>query len=322
MIKKHHLLALIAACSIAFPATAQTCTDAESTKTVKAFNNLEVTINAGSTGIGFDFATYVHKMVRIRTGFDFTPKITPTLNFAIEGGRYDENGNWVPTQFDTMAKTLEEFTGYKTDDKVAMKGEPTFWNYKLLVDVFPFKNKNWHVTAGFYLGPSRIAKAYNKTEEMASLLAVGIYNNIYDKIMAGEPIYGDNVYLDPDIEDKFIEYGRMGIRVGDHKSDGTPYLMEPDETGMVKANMKANTFRPYLGFGYSGRMIKNNDKYYIGFECGAMFWGGTPELITHDGTNLTKDVKNIMFSVGDYVDVIKKFKVYPVINLRITRKLF
>ena len=140
MIKKHHLLALIAACSIAFPATAQTSTDAESTKTVKAFNNLEVTINAGSTGIGFDFATYVHKMVRIRTGFDFTPKITPTLNFAIEGGRYDENGNWVPTQFDTMAKTLEEFTGYKTDDKVAMKGEPTFWNYKLLVDVFPFKN--------------------------------------------------------------------------------------------------------------------------------------------------------------------------------------
>ena len=81
MIKKHHLLALIAACSIAFPATAQTSTDAESTKTVKAFNNLEVTINAGSTGIGFDFATYVHKMVRIRTGFDFTPQ-TGSLGYA------------------------------------------------------------------------------------------------------------------------------------------------------------------------------------------------------------------------------------------------
>ena len=53
-----------------------------------------------------------------------------------------------------------------------------------------------------------------------------------------------------------------------------------------------------------------------------MIWGGTPDLITHDGTNLTKDIKNIMYSVGDYVDVVKKFKVFPVINLRITRKLF
>ena len=114
----------------------------------------------------------------------------------------------------------------------------------------------------------------------------------------------------------------MGVRVGDRVSDGTPYLMEPDKDGMVKADMKVNAFRPYLGFGYTGRIIKDDDRYNIGFECGAMIWGGTPDLITHDGTNLTKDIKNIMYSVGDYVDVVKKFKVFPVINLRITRKLF
>ncbi len=320
--KKHYLLALLTACSIALPSTAQTDGGTERTSTFKPFNNLEVTVNAGSTGIGFDFATYVHKIVRLRAGFDYMPKITPTLNFEIEGGKYDEAGNWIATDFGKMAETLENFTGYKTDERVGMKGEPTFHNFKLFVDVFPFKNKNWHLTAGFYAGPARIGKAYNKTEEMTSLLAVGIYNNIYDKIMNGEPIYGDNVYLDPDIEDKFIEYGRMGIRVGDRVSDGSPYLMEPDENGMVKAKLKVNSFRPYLGFGYSGRLVKDDDRYKIGFECGAMFWGGTPDIITHDGTNLTKDVTNIMYSVGNYVDVIKKFKVYPVINLRISRKLF
>lgn len=321
--KRHHLLALLAACSIALPAMSQTGTGNEGeAKTIKPLNNLEVSINAGSTGVGFDVSSYVHKMVRVRTGFDFMPKVKPTMNFLIEGGRYDNEGNWITTQFGEMANMLENFTGYETDDKVAMKGEPTFWNFKLLVDVFPFKNKNWHFTAGFYAGPSRVAKAYNKTEEMPSLLAVGIYNNLYDKILSGEPIYGDNVYLDPDIEDKFLGYGRMGVRVGDRVSDGTPYLMEPDKDGMVKADMKVNAFRPYLGFGYTGRIIKDDDRYNIGFECGAMIWGGTPDLITHDGTNLTKDIKNIMYSVGDYVDVVKKFKVFPVINLRITRKLF
>ena len=126
--KKHYLLALLTACSIALPSTAQTDGGTERTSTFKPFNNLEVTVNAGSTGIGFDFATYVHKIVRLRAGFDYMPKITPTLNFEIEGGKYDEAGNWIATDFGKMAETLENFTGYKTDERVGMKGEPTFHN--------------------------------------------------------------------------------------------------------------------------------------------------------------------------------------------------
>ena len=53
-----------------------------------------------------------------------------------------------------------------------------------------------------------------------------------------------------------------------------------------------------------------------------MFWGGTPDIITHDGTHLSKDVINIGGKVGDYVDLIKGVKAFPVLNLRITRRLF
>ena len=56
------------------------------------------------------------------------------------------------------------------DYEVDMVGVPTYHNAKLLVDVFPFKNKKWHFTTGFYVGPSRIAKAYNTTEDMARVL--------------------------------------------------------------------------------------------------------------------------------------------------------
>jgi hypothetical protein len=106
-----------------------------------------------------------------------------------------------------------------------------------------------------------------------------------------------------------------------HKA-GDPYLMEPNEHSMVTARVKVNSFKPYLGFGYEGRLLKNNDRYRIGFDCGALFWGGTPDIITHDGTNLAKDVTGISGKVGDYVDLIKGVKVFPVLNLKITRRLF
>ena len=71
-----------------------------------------------------------------------------------------------------------------------------------------------------------------------------------------------------------------------------------------------------------GRLLKNDDRYNISFDAGLMFWGGTPDIITHDGTNLSKDVINIGGKVGDYVDLIKGVKAFPVLNLRITRRLF
>jgi hypothetical protein len=53
-----------------------------------------------------------------------------------------------------------------------------------------------------------------------------------------------------------------------------------------------------------------------------MFWGGTPDLITHDGVNLTKDVKDAKGKVGDWIDLIGGFKVYPVLSVRFTKTIF
>jgi hypothetical protein len=53
-----------------------------------------------------------------------------------------------------------------------------------------------------------------------------------------------------------------------------------------------------------------------------MFWGGTPRIYTHDGTDLSRDVENIGGKVGTYVDIVKAFKVFPVMNVRFTRTIF
>lgn len=324
---KKIILSLALAC-VSLSAVAQT------TSSFKAFNNLDFSVSAGTTGVGIELASKITPIVQLRAGFHAMPEFEPKMNFGIEGGRFDENGNWVATRFENMADKMEDFTGYSVDTNVDMVGTPDFNNFSLIVDLYPFKNKNWRISAGLYYGVSTIATACNSMEDMSSLLAVGIYNNMYDKIMQGLPVIGDDIYLSPEIEDKFIEMGRMGIRMGDYVRDvydaqgnmlhkaGDPYIMTPDANSMVRAAVKVNRWKPYLGFGYEGALLKRNPSYRIAFDCGAMFWGGTPSLVTHDGTDLVNDVRNVGGKVGRYVDAIEKLDVMPVLNIRIVKKIF
>jgi hypothetical protein len=190
-----------------------------------------------------------------------------------------------------------------------------------LVDFYPIKNVNFHVTAGFYVGSSRIASACNAIEDMATLVSASMYNNIYDNIEAGEPIFGD-VYLSPELEEKFLSYGRMGVHLGNRVDTGEPYIMEPDENSTVKVDVFVNSFKPYLGVGYGGKLAKNNDCVRIAFDAGVMFWGGAPKVVTHDGVDLVRDVENIGGKVGEYISIAKALQVYPVLNLKLSFRVF
>ena len=338
---KKIVLAIFAACSINIAQAQEANTQSTSWfKANKVFQNLDLSVTAGTTGIGIDVASKIGDYVQLRAGYEFMPRFNQTISFPVEvGGQpavaYDEQGNRVETTFDRLSEMLNGLTGFTVEDHVDMVAKPTVNNFKFLVDVFPFKqNKHWHFTAGFYWGPSQFAYAENSTTAMTSLLAVSMYNQIYEKCVNNEPIIsiegdgtpenpGMDLYLIYAYRQKIINYGRMGFHVGDKKSDGEPYIMEPDPTdGMVKVRAKANSFKPYLGFGYGGRLLKSRDDWKVSFDAGAMFWGGTPNLYTHDGTNLTKDVENISGKVGDWVDFIGGLKVYPVLSVRFTKTIF
>ena len=295
------------------------------------FQHLDASVTLGSTGLGIDVSSPMGEYAQLRAGFSFMPHIHHNMSFEVQVG---ENAVESKSKFQTLSGLLKDMTGYQVNNGIDMIGVPTYYNFNLLVDVFPFKNnKHWHFTAGFYLGNSKIAKAYNTTEDMPSLVAVGIYNTMYEKAIRKEPFvtfnYNGNpiaITDDPEYQDmlydKFSAYGRMGVRLGNHVSDDSPYIVEPDENSMVKAEVRVNAFKPYLGFGYGGSLFKGDDRYKVSFDCGAMFWGGTPSILTHDGTDLAKEVYNLEGKVGDYVSLIKGIKVFPVLNVRITRTLF
>ena len=335
------------------------------------FQHLDVSVTLGTTGIGFDVASPVTEWAQLRLGYEFMPRFTKRMPFemTINGQparSYDEDGNRQETRFDKLRDFMYSFTGFDIDDHVDMIGKPTLNNFKFLVDVFPFKeNKHWHFTAGFYWGASKFAEAVNSTEAMVSLVSAGIYNKMYTSAINGDPLItfdpnqfptlsGVGIEMPPQVRQKFIDYGDMGFAVGYFSHDITdadgnvlvskmmvdskgntvqrPYIVEPDEDGMVRATATSNSFKPYLGFGYGGNLLKKRDDWKISFDCGAMFWGGTPNLVVYhglklpDGTyrdvSLTEDVENIDGKVGTYVDLFKAFKVYPVLSLRVTKRIF
>ena len=288
------------------------------------FNKLDVALSLGSTGVGIDVASPITDFMQVRAGFSYMPKFEYKMNFPIEVGEGTREEQ--QSKFNELSGMLEQFTGHAVDDNVDMIGEPTFHNFKLLVDFFPLQDKRWHLTAGFYVGSGSIGKAYNTTADMPSLFAVKMYNHMYDFIKEKYDndlplMENKDFYVSEDMMNTLNNYGRMGITMG-QKADGSTYRMEPDKNSMVSAKMKVNRFRPYLGFGYGSSMMNNNKKYNISFDCGVMMWGGTPSILTHDGTDLAKDVKNVPGKVGDYVKLAKKFKVFPVVEVRISRRLF
>lgn len=332
------------------------------------FKHMDLSLTLGSTGIGGELSSPLGNMFRLRAGFSIMPRFSKNMGFTIQvGDSYD------PSKFQRLKTYLKDLTGQEVSDQVTMVGRPTYSNFNLLFDIYPFKeNKHWYFTAGLFYGKSDIADAINSINDAPSLVAVNMYNIFYDKIMnmsEDEPPYieigGKRIDLDPEtfreLKSKLQGYGRMSIHIGDFNKDmyetvrepepgieqyedlygnvyqniggtevlikkfhkeGDPYLMTPDANSTVRATATVNKLKPYVGFGYEGRLFKNDDKFKVGFDCGAMFWGGAADVVTHEGINLTTDLRNIRGDVDNYIKAIKFFKVFPVINLRISRTIF
>ncbi len=333
-------------------------------------NRVDLSASVGTDGIGFDIGMPVNDYVQVRAGASFMPHIKRSINFETVIGETDpsltaeENRARMTERFDALTDMMGSFTTSSIGQGVNAYSEPTFNNFKLLVDIFPFKdNRHWHITAGFYLGNSRVSKVYNKAADMTTLLGITVYNRMYRDALSEEPLLdynGNYIYLPGSFTDRIIEYGEMGILVGEYSHDiyadedilwdytaydpitgdilheegevryakgdlihrkGDEYRITPDGDNMLKATAKTNSFRPYLGVGYSTSITKDN-RTAIAVDAGMLLWGGAPEITMHDGTNVLKDLQNLRGKFADYADRMSRLKVYPVISLRITRRLF
>ena len=340
MVRKYFLILLSLFCVFSLQAQ-----DLQETKhSVKSFDYLDLSVTAGLIGVGLEASSPLNSSLTLRSGIYYMPKFKPKMSFGVGLENDEVSGPVSSDRFNEIAEIFSGFTGCQVDDKIDIIGEPTMFNASLLLDIAPFKDKRWHFTAGIYVGPSRIAKAYNTTEDMPSLFSVLVYNKMYESAYNDEPmfVYGDkSIYVDPEIAQKMLEYGRMTINIGDMADGSGACRLMPNSESMMKVKMKVNPVRPYIGFGFNSQ-FKNrhhqNTSYGFGFDAGVMFWGGAPQVITqryvehYDEANdvirgtledvyLSRDVVNIKGKVGDYVRFVKTMKVCPMLSFKLTKRI-
>ena len=290
------------------------------------FNHLAIGIGIGTEGASLDLALPIGHYVQLRAGMSYLPSIKLTKHFDAS-----QTGSTGTSNFDSITSILHDITGLQFDEQIDMKATTQLWNGKILVDVFPFKKKNWFFSAGLYFGPKQVLHIENAAEDMGTLIALSTFNNIYNKVedaVANDnpaQIFGD-ISLTPQMMDQIMSIGRLGIAVGTYKQTteshqaGDIYNMVPDENGMIKLDVRSNIVRPYVGFGYR-TAISRDKRSFFSVDAGILCWG-TLKMITHDGTNLIKEIDVTHPMLKQYTDVVNHMKVYPAINIRFTRQIF
>ncbi len=283
----------------------------------QSFRHLDLALELGTTGIGIDASSPINDIFSLRAGLTVMPALQSSRTFTVD---VDEQ------KFDKLNTMMTSITGMGIDNKISMLAQTGFFNAKLLLDIRPFNDKRWHISPGLYWGSSEIARIYNSYESMTTLYAANMYNTMYRKANDDEAIIEIGefaLYPSDEMLENYFSYGEVGVYAGKRKSDGSDYKITPDEHCRVSAKVLVNAFKPYLGFGYGSNLTSDPEQtWHYSFDCGLLFWGGSPSCITHDGTDITHDLTDYSTRIGRYVNLLNTLKAYPVISLRISRTIF
>lgn len=179
---------------------------------------------------------------------------------------------------------------------IKLQGKTKIFDGKILFDYYPFKASSFHLTAGAFFGGSEVVEVVNKSP---------ILKNPAD-------------------------YGTAGLIIG---SGDKEYQLTTDLNGNAKIKMKANGFKPYLGIGF-GRAVQKNSKFGVSFDMGVKFWG-KPGVYADAKRNtaFAEKEKDHHFKhsdlaqdddkdLRDAVKTVEKISVYPVLNIRLTYRIF
>ncbi|MCR4836436.1 MAG: hypothetical protein K5899_08665 [Bacteroidaceae bacterium] len=327
--------------------------------------HLDLSVTGGSDGIGFELATPINDRFRIRTGASFFSKSSNDIKFDIEVGEFDpkltleQNKALSAEKFNKIATTLGGVTGEKLNQQVNIIRDISFNNFKLLFDFYPWQNKHWYITAGFYWGNNTIYKYYNTTADMTELMMVTMYNNMRKSALAEEPLItynGHSVYLPYTFTSDIVDYGDMSIVIGQYKHDvyaQDDILWDYDSfdpiTGEVlhqKGDVryaKGDLIHKQGDFYHmqpdENNMVKSNSKInsfrpYVGMGYEAfltkdkrtslsinagLLFIKIPRTTLHDGTNIDDD---LWLNNRDFEKSLPCSPLYPIFNMSITRRLF
>lgn len=217
-------------------------------------------------------------------GFDVATTISPTIEARV---------GWdaMPRFTTTTHLYTNEITGYNApllenmEEKLDFAARSNMKTAKVLVDLFLSRTSNFHFTFGMvYCTNEKVAQATN-TNKIEEMKAVHEWNeaNPQDKI---------------------------GVVMGD-------YFLEPDANGKVHAAFNVSRYQPYLGIGW-GRSVPKKGRLGYSVDLGIKYWG-KPRITCNDYL-VTESYMN--GSQHKVLRTLSNLQVYPVVNFRLTGRLF
>ncbi len=118
------------------------------------------------------------------------------------------------------------------------------------------------------------------------------------------------------------DYGKLGLVLGE-------YRVTTDKQGYAHADVKVNSFKPYIGIGF-GRAVPKKSRVSVSFDLGVKFWG-KPGLgaMTEDDWGEKKYHKfsykdldeNDDEDLKDGLKTAEKIIVFPVLNIRLSGRI-
>lgn len=262
---------------------AMTSTNAQETDK-RLFNRVSIGLGIGTPGIGVDVAVPCTRFLEFEAGAHFMPKF-----------KYDTNIHTNLSSYKDATNTIRNLNL----DEIPIQGKLNMVNGKFMVNFYPAKRSSFHITVGAFFGKGNLVDVYNTQD--GQLNAINKANAQIEK-------YNNNIAKPNNLPEQKM----IGLKLDD-------YLLTPDVNGNVKATLQTNGFKPYVGIGFGRAIAKNTDvkwkpKVTVKFDMGAMFWGA-PDIVDHNNHSIAKELDGN--GDGGAIRIIKKIKVYPVLNIRI-----
>lgn len=156
-------------------------------------------------------------------------------------------------------------------------------------NIYPFGgNSKFFIAAGFSAGGAKLAKLSGHSDELAQFIK-----------------------LYPEHADEILN------RVSGDLAD---YNVKFDKNGDINADLRCNSFRPYLGLGF-GRVVPKNR---LGFrwEIGCQYMGKLKIYQNGEEVDVRKALNDSMGKDGgDIADIVDKIQFYPVLKLHIVGRI-
>ena len=226
-------------------------------------------------------------------GFEVAAPITDYLQLRAGYSFLPKISPKFDADFNSKENWLQKVDGSGYYKHTDIEGTLNMGDLKFLIDIYPFKSSSFRLTTGAYFGKEKFVEAKS---------------------------------LDHFINSNY--WGTSGPELG---SGSDTYTVVSDENGVIKADIKVNSFKPYVGIGF-GRAVP---KGRIGccFDLGVQFWG-KPAVYTKisddygnsyqrvERDRITNKSESTYDDLRDGIKTGEKFIVYPTITFRINGRIF